>query len=61
MGEPHTIESFADCGCRVEIANDFLSGEDEIHVYPCSPAHEPALAAAARDLAQRAGIEYEEK
>lgn len=61
MSDPKKMASSADCGCRVEISSDFASGEDELVVYPCSAEHEPTLAAAARNLAEQAGIEYVER
>ena len=41
----------ADCGCRVEI------GDDEIHVWPCGPDHEPAIVGTARDKATELALE----
>lgn len=52
MSEP--IGSSAACGCRVAIEDDVM------HVYPCSPDHEPALTAASRDMAISLGVPFEE-
>jgi hypothetical protein len=47
----------APCGCRVEITEE---DGGTLHVWPCSPEHEPAMTAVARDAADRAGMEYVE-
>jgi hypothetical protein len=46
------VSASAECGCRVEL------GDDSLEVFPCAnEQHARALAAAARDLAERTGIE----
>lgn len=44
-----------ECGCAAEIV------EDEIHIRPCSPEHEPTLTEAARVLCAARGIPFEER